>query len=170
MQRTRRRLRAARRRPRIQLGQPGRAGTAHRRGRSARFVRGRRRFRPLHAGRRRNRPARDRSLEEMPAGMQVEVLLEIPEARDRQSLDSAAHVNLVWLERNGEAPGERLERALRELPAGADDTFYWIATASHRARAMRLFLSNERGVTKEWLRATGYWTLGAEDAECRDQG
>jgi len=110
-------------------------------------------------------PAIGRWLEEMPAGMQVEVLLEIPEAQDRQSLDSAAHVNLVWLERNGEAPGERLERALRELPAGADDTFYWIATESHHARAMRLFLSNERGVPKEWIRATGYWTLGADDDE-----
>jgi|SRR6185437_1693757 len=110
-------------------------------------------------------PAIGRWLEEMPIGMQVEVLLEIPDARDRQSLDSVAHVNLVWLERNGEAPGEQLERALRELPASAGDTFYWIATEAHRARAMRLLLSNERGVPKEWIHATGYWSRGADDDE-----
>lgn len=110
-------------------------------------------------------PAIGRWLEEMPADAQVEVLLEIPDARDRQSLTSAAHVNLSWLERDGAAPGERLENALHNLPTVAGDTFYWIATESRRARAMRLFLADERAVPKECIRATGYWKLGADDDE-----
>jgi NADPH-dependent ferric siderophore reductase len=91
----------------------------------------------------------------------------MPDARDRQSLTSAAHVNLSWIEREGDAPGEgeRLERALRELPATTGDTFYWIATESRRARAMRLFLANERGIPNEWIRATGYWQLDPDDDE-----
>lgn len=110
-------------------------------------------------------PAIGRWLEEMPAGTPVEVLLEIPDARDRQSLSSAAHVNVTWLERDGQPPGERLEHALRDLPNAAGDTFYWIATESHRARVMRLFLTNERAIAKEWIRATGYWKHGTDDKE-----
>lgn len=106
-------------------------------------------------------PAIGRWLEEMPAGTQAEVLLEIPDARDRQSLTPAAHVDVTWLERDGEAPGKRLERALRSLPAGTGDTLHWIATESRRARAMRRFLADERGLPKEWIRATGNWTRTA---------
>ena len=110
-------------------------------------------------------PAISRWLEEIPAGTQVEVLLEIPDAQDRQPLTSAARVNVTWLERNGTAPGELLERALRDLPAVSGDTFHWIATESRRARAMRLFLANERAVPKDWIRATGYWKLDPDNNE-----
>ncbi|WP_426702657.1 siderophore-interacting protein [Rhodanobacter sp. Col0626] len=112
-------------------------------------------------------PAIGRWLEEMPAGVPVDVLLEIPEASDRQQLNSPAHVNFTWLERDGEAPGhgDRLQRALQSLPAMAGDTFYWIATESRRARAMRLFLDNERGIAKECIRATGYWKRDADSDE-----
>lgn len=40
------------------------------------------------------------------------------------------------------------------LPEG--DTFYWVATESHRARAMRQWLDEHRQVPKDWIRATGY--------------
>lgn len=110
-------------------------------------------------------PAIGRWLEEMPANARVDVLVEIPDARDRQSLTSAAHVNISWLERNDAAPGELLERALRDLPVSAGDTFYWIATESRRARSMRLFLTNERAIPKEWIRATGYWKLDPDSDE-----
>jgi NADPH-dependent ferric siderophore reductase len=112
-------------------------------------------------------PAIGRWLEEMPAGARIEVLLEIPEASDRQPLHSAAHANIHWLDRDGATPGQgdRLEHALGNLPAAAGDTFYWIATESRRARAMRLFLANERGIPTEWIRATGYWKLDADDDE-----
>jgi NADPH-dependent ferric siderophore reductase len=95
----------------------------------------------------------------MPAGVPVEVVLEIPDAADRQPLASAARVGITWLERDGAdaARAGLLERALRKLPAAAGDTFYWIAAESRRARAMRQFLAEERGVAKDAIRATGYW-------------
>jgi len=94
-------------------------------------------------------------------------LIEIPERADRQPLGSQADFEVLWLERDGTdaASSELLERVLRELPALAGDTFYWIAAESRRARAMRRYLADERGVAKEWIRATGYWKADGSEEE-----
>lgn len=112
-------------------------------------------------------PAIARRLEEMPSGVRVEVLAEIPQEEDRQPLHSRAHVNVRWLERNGmdADQSDLLEQALRESPTPAGDTFYWIATESRRARNMRLWLSEQRGVPKDWMKAKGYWKAGADDGD-----
>jgi NADPH-dependent ferric siderophore reductase len=113
-------------------------------------------------------PAIARRLDEMHAGARVEVLVEIPEAADRQPLGSQAQFHVTWLERNGVggASSGLLEQALRELPERPGDTFYWLAAESRRVRAMRKYLADERGVPKEWVRATGYWQAdGSEDEE-----
>ena len=110
-------------------------------------------------------PAIGRWLEEMPEGTHVEVLAEIPHADDRQSFHSRAHVNVTWLER-GDATGDHsdlLEQALRALPTPIGDTFYWIATESRRTRNMRLWLSEECGVPKDWMKAKGYWKADADN-------
>lgn len=110
-------------------------------------------------------PAIGRWLQEMAKGTRVEVLLEIPEAADRQTFQTAADVHVCWLERNGQAAdsSKLLEQALQELPAPAGDVFYWIGAESRRARDMRLWLSQQRGIPKDWLKAKGYWKAGAED-------
>ena len=113
-------------------------------------------------------PAIGRRLDEMPAGAQVVVLAEIPERADRQPLGSQADFEVTWLERDGldAAGSDLLENALRDLPTLPGDTFYWIAAESRRVRAMRRYLAEERGVPKEWIRATGYWQAdGSEDEE-----
>jgi NADPH-dependent ferric siderophore reductase len=113
-------------------------------------------------------PAIGRQLDEMRADARVLVLVEIPETADRQPLGSQAQFRVTWLERDGAdaASSDLLESALRELPDWPGDTFYWIAAESRRARAMRKYLAEERGVPKEWIRATGYWKAdGADDDE-----
>lgn len=112
-------------------------------------------------------PAIARWLEEMPPGTRVDALIEIPDAADRQPLASRANLALTWLDRGGEPArsSDRLERALRDLPVPPGDTFYWIAAESRRARAMRQWLGEQRGVPKEWIRATGYWKAEAGDAD-----
>ena len=107
-------------------------------------------------------PAIGRWLEEMPEGANVHALVEIPGAGDRQLLESRSRFTLDWFERDGRnaADSDLLEQALHRLPAIAGDTFYWIAAESRRARAMRQFLSLERDVAKESIRATGYWKSG----------
>lgn len=112
-------------------------------------------------------PAIGRWLREMPARSRVEVLIEIPEASDRQPLPSAAQVNIRWLERNGASAQDStlLEQALQELSPPPGDVFYWIATESRRVRAMRLWLSEQRNVPKDWLKAKGYWKAGVDDGD-----
>lgn len=112
-------------------------------------------------------PAIARWLEEMPHGTRVDALIEIPDAADRQPLASRANLALTWLDRGGEPAqsSDRLERALRDLAAAPGDTFYWIAAESRRARAMRQWLGEQRGVPKEWIRATGYWKAEADDED-----
>ncbi|GFZ89237.1 siderophore-interacting protein [Dyella caseinilytica] len=113
-------------------------------------------------------PAIGRRLDEMHAGARVHVLAEIPEVTDRQPLGSQAQFHVTWLERDGVdgASSDLLERALRELPEWPGDTFYWIAAESRRVRTMRKYLAEERGVPKEWVRASGYWQAdGSEDGE-----
>jgi len=113
-------------------------------------------------------PAIARRLDEMPAGAHVVVLAEIAGKDDRLPLGSQADFDVTWLERDGieASRSELLETALRELPQMPGDTFYWIATESRRARIMRRYLAEERGVSKDWIRATGYWKAdGSEDEE-----
>ena len=111
-------------------------------------------------------PAIGRWLEEKPASARITALIEIPDARDRQALPTRAGLDITWLERDGR-PGDHeglLEHALHELPTPAGDTFYWIATESRRARAMRQWL-DQRGVPKDWIKASGYWKTGPDDDE-----
>ncbi|MFC4764609.1 siderophore-interacting protein [Dyella koreensis] len=110
-------------------------------------------------------PAIGRWLQEMPATVAVTAFIEIPETADRQALPTDARCELHWFDRQGSdaAASTLLEDAVRSVDAPAGDTFYWIAAESRRARAMRLFLSQERGVPKEWIKATGYWKHGDDD-------
>lgn len=107
-------------------------------------------------------PAIGRWLEDMPAGMRATVLIEVAEATDRQRLFSHAHVDVRWCERD-DPHGESLEDALHALPAAEGDCFWWIAAESGRVRAMRRSLE-QRGVPKDWIKATGYWIARADDA------
>lgn len=106
-------------------------------------------------------PAIGRWLEEMPADRYATVLVEIPEAADRQMLTTRANVGIHWFERDT-VQGGSLERALRELPVAHGDWFWWIAAESGRVRAMRQWLE-QRGVPKDWVKSTGYWKAGADE-------
>lgn len=112
-------------------------------------------------------PAIGRWLEELPYGTHAIVLMEIPGSADRQMLESRAQVDFAWLERDNldAASSQLLEHALAQLPTPEGDTFWWIAAESSRARRMRQYLSDERNIPKEWLRATGYWKAEGSDEE-----
>lgn len=110
-------------------------------------------------------PAIGRRLAEMPKTARVDVLIEIPDIADQQPLPSKAHITVNWLARHGASAGNSnlLENALQQLPTPTGDTFYWIATESRRARNMRIWLSQEHGVPKDWLKAKGYWKAHPDD-------
>jgi NADPH-dependent ferric siderophore reductase len=112
-------------------------------------------------------PAIGRWLDELPYGVHAIVLAEIPGSGDRQSLSSRAQVDFTWLERSDTdaASSLLLEHALEQLPTPPGDTFWWIAAESGRARRMRQYLTDERGIPKDWLRATGYWKADGTDED-----
>ncbi len=112
-------------------------------------------------------PAMGRWIESSGGKAPIIALIEIPDDGERQSLDIPANATVTWLPRNGASAAESglLEQALRQLPVPAGDTFYWVAAESRRARAMRQYLSDERGVPRDWLRATGYWKAHPDDAD-----
>lgn len=104
-------------------------------------------------------PAIGRWLEEMPATARACVLVEIEDAGERQVLASRARVDLQWIERTStpQDGDDALERALRDLPPSPGDSYYWIAAESRRVRRLRRYLVEERGIDKDWVKATGYW-------------
>ena len=107
-------------------------------------------------------PAIGRWLEELPADKRAEVFVEIPGHADRQPLASAAPLRLTWLERDGAdtASSTCLEQALAAWHPPTGETFHWIAAESERARRLRQTLT-ERGVSKDCIKATGYWKAAA---------
>jgi hypothetical protein len=52
---------------------------------------------------------------------------------------------------------------VRAALAPEGDAFWWIACESRRARLMRKSLTDVRGVSKDWIRATGYWKNADSD-------
>ncbi|HEV7777268.1 MAG TPA: siderophore-interacting protein [Luteibacter sp.] len=108
-------------------------------------------------------PAIGRWLEELPEAARAEVIVEVADRGERQVLTSRAHFNVTWISRDDVV--EALETALRQLPEPPGDTFYWVATESRRARELRRYLVEERGIDKAWVKATGYWKADPNDPE-----
>jgi len=95
-------------------------------------------------------PAIGRWLEEWPETIPMTVLVEVPSNEERQVLQR----DVRWFVA-GESPG--LDEALASLPLPPGDTFWWVATESGRARALRSLLVERRGIDKDFVKATGYW-------------
>jgi NADPH-dependent ferric siderophore reductase len=96
-------------------------------------------------------PAIGRWLEEMPTTTPVTVLIEIAATEERQVLARDVH----WVIRGKSTPS--LDDMLAALPIPPGDTFWWVATESKRARALRSLLVETRQIDKDWVKATGYW-------------
>jgi NADPH-dependent ferric siderophore reductase len=107
-------------------------------------------------------PAIARRLEELPAGARAIVFAEVEDARCELPLSSAAQVAVNWLHRAGRTAGDAtlLSAALADFTFPAGVGYTWIATESNVARALRTQLL-ARGLDKRWLKASGYWKLGA---------
>ena len=107
-------------------------------------------------------PAIARRLEELPAGARAFVFAEVDAASDEVPLPSAANVQRHWLHRSGRSAGDAalLSAALAAFPLPPGTGYGWIAAESNVARHLRTQLL-ARGFDKQWLKASGYWKLGA---------
>jgi len=110
-------------------------------------------------------PAIGRRLEELPAGTQALVLVEVASEQDHLPLESRARTAITWLHR-GERPAgttDLLETAVRDLALPPGDGYAWVACESLVAKRLRQCLVEERGLPKAWVKASGYWKRGAAD-------
>ncbi|MGE0113632.1 MAG: siderophore-interacting protein [Steroidobacteraceae bacterium] len=108
-------------------------------------------------------PAVARRLQELPAGAQVFVIVEVEDASEHQPLESRAAVNVSWVHRQGHRAGtpDLLQTALGKLALPGGEGYAWIACESNVARSLRKYLVDERGCDKTWIKAAGYWKQGA---------
>ena len=102
-------------------------------------------------------PAVARRLEELPAGAKAIVVLQAADAADRRPFDSAADVDLTWVESDAD-----LLAAVRALALPAGDGYAWCAGEASCMAALRRELVDVKGHPSEAIRAAAYWKRGAQ--------
>lgn len=110
-------------------------------------------------------PAIARRLKEMPDGANVTAMIEVADAKEERPLASKANASIIWLPRNGVEAGKStvLQEALKSYSLPSDDLHAWIGAEIETARQLRTLLIEEKGMTRDHIRAAGYWRLGATD-------
>lgn len=108
-------------------------------------------------------PAIARRLEELPAGARALVFAEVDGPEDELAFETQADLRVVWVHRNGGAPGQpdRLAAAIAATPFPAGDFHAWVGCESLSAKALRRLLLETKGADPRWIKAAGYWKHGA---------
>lgn len=108
-------------------------------------------------------PAIARRLEELPPSASALVVLDIDEGAQGYPLKSRAKLEVVRVSRSAPAdsPADRIIDALRNVRYPSAPCFTWVAAESQNARAIRRYLTEERGLDKRWVKAAAYWRRGA---------
>src|SRR5512146_1203066 len=108
-------------------------------------------------------PAIGRRLAELPASSSALVLRESDGGAQGYPLQSRAALRVVEVARAPQStvPAQEIIDTLRSLTLPAGRCFVWVATESQAARAIRRYLTDERGLDRHWIKAAGYWQRGA---------
>ena len=111
-------------------------------------------------------PAIGRRLEELPAGSRALVVFESDGGAMDYPFVSPAALELVHVSRgaHSEPAANEIIATLRKLQFPPGQCFTWVATESQSARAIRRYLTDERGLDKHWIKAAGYWQRGSTGA------
>jgi NADPH-dependent ferric siderophore reductase len=114
-------------------------------------------------------PAIGRRLAELPPNTSALVLRESDGGAKSYPLQSRAPVKVVEVARDGQgaAPAQEIIETLRNLTLPAGRCFIWVATESQAARAIRRYLTDERGLDRHWIKAAGYWQRGTSGTHDR---
>lgn len=108
-------------------------------------------------------PAIARRLDELPAGRQVLAVIEVANAAERQALESAAQVEVIWVERD--SGQQDLISTVRQLQVPTGKLYAWVATESKVSRQIRRVLLDEHALNEQFVKAAGYWRLDGSDDE-----
>ncbi|MDQ0738797.1 siderophore-interacting protein [Pseudomonas sp. W4I3] len=106
-------------------------------------------------------PAIGRRLEELPAGRKVLAVIEVADAAERQVLESAADVEIVWVVRGQ----DDLLDAVRNLTLPGGTLYSFVATETKLSRQVRRVLLDTHKVNEEYLKAAGYWRAEGSEEE-----
>ena len=101
-------------------------------------------------------PAVARRLEQLPAGARAIVILQAADAADRRVFDSAANVDLTWVETDAQ-----LQAAVRALALPGGEGYAWCAGEAAAMAALRRELVDVKGHPRDAIRAAAYWKRGA---------
>ena len=110
-------------------------------------------------------PAIGASLQRVPDGVPVHVLLELDDEADRQELTSPGDLHVTWLRADGGDTVLLEAVSALEFPAGPVHAFVHGEASS--VRAVRRHLLVEREIPREALSVSGYWKRTRTDEEWR---
>jgi len=104
-------------------------------------------------------PAIGRLLDDVPDGLAVRVLVEVPDERYEIALPQRRDCEVHWVHRGAAEAGtsEVLLQAVRELPWLDGQVYAWVAGEALTIKPIRAHLKNERSVPRDCLDVTGYW-------------
>lgn len=110
-------------------------------------------------------PAIGRRIEELPEGAKVIAYIEIADAKERQSFETKADLDLHWIERNGISAGmsDTLVNTVRNITLPEGEGYAFVAGEASMAKAVRSILVDQLGVNSDFVKAAGYWRFGEED-------
>ena len=110
-------------------------------------------------------PAIGRRIEETSSQVTVTSLINVPHQDDHQVFDARCDHTEHWLVRDSQFSEDDIINQLQHLDI-KPQTFCWVAGESSRVRRVRQYLLEQRGIRKEWIKASGYWKQGvAESSE-----
>ena len=101
-------------------------------------------------------PAIARRLEELPANRRALVVVEVENAAEEQTLNSAASVDVIWVHRDG---SNNLLEIVQGLSITQGKLYAWVATETALSRKVRRVLLDTHGLNEEFVKAAGYWRL-----------
>jgi NADPH-dependent ferric siderophore reductase len=109
-------------------------------------------------------PAMGRRVEELRPGVPVTTFAVVERPEERQAFHGEARLKSYWIAREGQPLDDAslLRFALDEYILPPGDGFVWIAAEAHTARMLRGYMMDTRGHPKAWIKASGYWSRGAE--------
>ena len=110
-------------------------------------------------------PAIGASLQRVPDGVPVHVLVELDDEADRQELTSPGDLHVTWLGADGSDTALLEAVSALEFPAGPVHAFVHGEASS--VRAVRKHLLVDREVPREALSVSGYWKRTRTDEEWR---
>jgi NADPH-dependent ferric siderophore reductase len=106
-------------------------------------------------------PAIARRIEELPAGRKVLAVIEVEDAQERQPLEGAAEVQVIWVQRHQQS----LVEVVSQLTLPAGKLFTFVATEAALSRKLRRVLLDEHKVDDDAFKVAGYWRLDPNDEE-----